>query len=281
MERKPITSLDYRPEHLAHVYSTCLYAATRLGDFLDDIVIIGGLVPSLLVNQTERIWDTNSHIGTLDLDVGLALPLLDDKRYRNFNEGLQDAGFRPDTAESGNPSHQRWRTGFNPPVTIDFLIPPSAEDDKGGSLRHMLPEFAAFITPGLQTAFTDRQEVTLEGLTPAGEQARREMWVCGSGAFTVLKALAFGHRGSEKDAYDMAYVWYGIGIEHIARCLEPLLGDPDVERALDIIRENFTSLDNTGPRRAADFLTEGPYDEIRADTVGFATTLLSLLSRLD
>ena len=280
MIRRPTTSLDYRPENLVHVYSTCLYAATRLGDYLDDIVVIGGLVPSLLVDQTEKIWSMDSHTGTLDVDMGLSLAILDEERYRNFDGRLLDAGFVPDTSEAGNPSHQRWRTEFSPSITIEFLIPPSSEDDEGGRLKHILPGFAAYITPGLHTAFVDRKMVTLEGYTPADEEARREIWVCGPGAFTVLKALAFSNRGAEKDAYDMAYVWYGVGVERVARSLEPLLEDPDVERALDIIRENFTSLDSTGPRRAADFLTEGPYDEIRADTVGFATNLLSVLSRL-
>ena len=77
----------------------------------------------------------------------------------------------------------------------------------------------------------------------------------------------------------MAYVWYGMGVERVAKCLEPLLGDPYVERALEVIREDFTTLDGTGPTGAADFLREGPFDEIRADVVGLATTLLERVCR--
>jgi predicted nucleotidyltransferase len=39
-----------------------------------------------------------------------------------------------------------------------------------------------------------------------GERASREIWVCGPGAFVVLKALAFRTRGENKDAYDLYYV---------------------------------------------------------------------------
>ena len=78
----------------------------------------------------------------------------------------------------------------------------------------------------------------------------------------------------------MAFVWYGVGVERVAVSLEPMLGDPHVERALNVIRDNFTDLDSTGPRRAAGFLSEGPFDDIRADTVGLATNLLSMLSKL-
>ena len=147
MTNKPTTAAGYEPDNLGDVYSTCLYLATRFGDFLDDIVVVGGLVPSLLVNQSELIWDTDSHAGTLDLDLGLALALLDEERYQNFDERLQEAGLAPDLSESGNPSHQRWRATFNPSVTIDFLIPPSADDDEGGRLRHILRGFRPSLLP--------------------------------------------------------------------------------------------------------------------------------------
>ena len=42
---------------------------------------VGGLVPSLLINQEELPAGANAHVGTLDLDVGLTLKLLDDGRY--------------------------------------------------------------------------------------------------------------------------------------------------------------------------------------------------------
>jgi hypothetical protein len=35
-------------------------------------------------------------------------------------------------------------------VTVDFLIPPSLDTDKGGDLRHIEKDFAAVITPGLR-----------------------------------------------------------------------------------------------------------------------------------
>ena len=87
-----------------------------------------------------------------------------------------------------------------------------------GRLKHILPNFAAFVIPGLHMAFCDRQRVVLQGRTPSGEEAQREIWVCGPGAFTVLKALAFENRGANKDAYDTAYVWRGLGVERTAEC---------------------------------------------------------------
>jgi hypothetical protein len=35
MPEKPTTAAGYTPDHVARVKSTCLYLATKLGDFLD------------------------------------------------------------------------------------------------------------------------------------------------------------------------------------------------------------------------------------------------------
>ena len=206
------------------------------------------------------------------------LAILHEERYRALGERLRDAGFEPDTNESGNRTLQRWRTGFSPSVTIDFLIPPSDENDVGGTQRHILPDFAAVITPGLHLAFADRVRVPIEGRTPSGEEAGRDMWVCGPGAFTVLKALAFRNRGDNKDAYDMVYVWQGVGIESVVGCLEPVVDDRHVAQALDIIRADFGTIDSIGPRRTAEFMRGMPDDDIQADAVGLADRLLTQLS---
>ena len=46
--------------------------ATRLGDLLDEIVVVGGLVPYLLIDQEELPAGLDPHVGTMDLDMGLA-----------------------------------------------------------------------------------------------------------------------------------------------------------------------------------------------------------------
>ena len=49
MSDKPLYAADYLPEHTELVEQSLLYLATFIGEFLDDIVIVGGLVPGLLV----------------------------------------------------------------------------------------------------------------------------------------------------------------------------------------------------------------------------------------
>ncbi|MCH8476203.1 MAG: hypothetical protein LAT55_13360 [Opitutales bacterium] len=48
---------------------------------MDEIVIIGGLVPSLLIDQNNLPSDTDPHAGTIDLDLGLTFALVTEERY--------------------------------------------------------------------------------------------------------------------------------------------------------------------------------------------------------
>jgi len=164
-------------------------------------------------------------------------------------------------------------------VTLDFLIQPSQPEDRGGQLRHIEGDFAAIIAPGLDLAFEDRRLVRLSGVTILGEDAERDVWVCGPGAYVVLKALAFELRGENKDAYDLFYTLrnFGRGVEDVARCLRPLLPRGDVARALDVLRRDFCQENLLGPRRVAEFIRRGPDEAIQADVVGFVRELLRAL----
>ena len=276
-EKKPQHASEYKSEQFALVRATCLYVATKLGDLMDDLVVIGGLVPSLLIDQEKLVDGVDPHVGTMDLDVGLALGLLDAGRYKALSERLRDADFEMDVNEkTGNVTRQRWTITKSGTVGVDFLIPPSLPEDKGGRLRDLERDFAAIIAPGLALAFQDRERVTLEGTTLFGEKASREIWVCGAGAYVVLKALAFDIRGENKDAYDLHYVIraYGAGVEDVAAKLRPIASSPDAKKALAILRRDFLDVDGVGPRRVADFVRGAPDDEVQADVVAFVEQLL-------
>ena len=51
MPEKPTTAAGYPPDQVARVKATCLYLATKLGDLMPELVVVGGLVPSLLIDQ--------------------------------------------------------------------------------------------------------------------------------------------------------------------------------------------------------------------------------------
>jgi hypothetical protein len=282
MAEKPYSRAGYSPTDTLLVRSTCLHLATILGDLIDDVVVAGGLVPALLVPQEGFASDEDAYPGTKDVDLGLALGLLDGHRYEAFTERLRGAGFVQGRNDRGNDTRQTWHLAEGSGATIDFLMAPSLPTDRPGRLRDIEGDFAAVITPGLQLAFTDREPVVIEGRTLHGERARRTVNVAGPGAHVVLKALALSERGANKDAYDLYYLLrhYPGGIEAIAARLAPLLDDEDARRAVDALRRDFTEPDHLGPTRTARFLYERPDAAIQADAAGLVRLLLKATERI-
>lgn len=74
--------------------SACQILALRLGDLLDDLVIVGGLVPTLLVRGGHLEVDGDVHAGTADLDVGISVSLLEGGRYHEIASALRAHGMQ-------------------------------------------------------------------------------------------------------------------------------------------------------------------------------------------
>ena len=277
MIKKPATAAGYPSDQAARVKATCLYLATKLGDLMPELVVVGGLVPSLLVDQQHLPETMEPHAGTLDLDLGLAFGLVGEERYQEVAERLRNAGFSPDKNDEGKPTRQRWRIS-DPVVTVDFLMEPEQSTEaQAGRLFALTKDWAAIIAPGLHLAFKNFQVVTLAGKTIAGETAQRDIRVCGAGAFMILKALAFRIRGENKDAYDLFYLLrnYGSGVLDVAAQLRPLLPDASAAKALEYLQADFKDAESIGPRRVAEFLFGRPDATVQADAVGFVRDLLN------
>ena len=75
----------------------------------------------------------------MDLDIGLALAILNRERYRELGARLRDAGFEPKVNEQGNTRLQTWTVGTPHPVSVDFLIPPTEQIDEGSSAGQCYP----------------------------------------------------------------------------------------------------------------------------------------------
>jgi len=279
--RKPRHRSGYCREETDQVKAALLTVAVTLGAMMDRICIVGGLVPSLLIDLqvgTDPETEAN-HPGTNDLDVALAITLLDDEEYAELGERLRQEGFGPDKNSKGNPTPQRWKLG-SLKVTIDFLLPPVPGVEDGRRMQPLEGDLSAIITPGLQLAHEEREEIILDGHTLKGERVRRPIPVCGPAAFAVLKALALNDRGEPKDAFDLVYVlrrWPG-GIADIVERLAPhvetdggIVGD-----ALGKLASDFESPDSHGPLRAAEFDGEQgeDLDAGAADAHGYVDDLL-------
>jgi len=278
---KPRDRSGYTPDGTQLVESACLTVAVALGELLDQLCVVGGIVPVLLIDRQagEYANPDDFHPGTNDLDVALGIALLHEEEYTEISRRLAGEGFGPDENEDGNPTPQRWKLeGVN--VTVDFLIPTLPGHPPEKRVQPLQSNFAAYITPGLDVAFDERVEVDILGTTLKGEKVRRTIPVCGPGAFVILKALAFRGRGFPKDAYDLVYVirrWPG-GAANIADRIAAhpeRHGDVD-EKALGILADDFGEPDLIGITRAVDFEGEvvDDRDAAAADVHGYVDDLL-------
>lgn len=278
MPEKPLTRWGYDAEETQQVVAATLSVAVVLGDLLDEVCIVGGLVPTLLIDYRREVSAEGGHCGTNDLDVGLTFAVLNDERYKEIAARLRGAGFRHDETAEGRAVIQRW-TMERVDVTIDFLIAPT-DDERGGALKHLESDFGAIVAPGLPLAFDERELIELAGVTLEGDRVSRAIPVCGPGAYVVLKALAFRGRGERKDAYDLNYVLgnWPPGVRDIARRMARLAEtNPDtVAEALAHIRDDYETIDHVGPRSVARFLDSGDEDAAAADARGRADDLLRL-----
>lgn len=281
VETKPRHRSGYNQEETELVETLCLTVVGTLGAYLDDLCVVGGLVPTLLIDRRLDPDETEEdrHPGTNDFDVGLSIALLDDGRYAAVSAQLRAEGFGPDKNEDGNEIRQRWCLAGTK-VKVDFLMAPPPGHEDGTRLHDLEPDLAALVTKGLDFAFEERIEVELEGEAIKRQKLRRKIPVCGPGAFTVLKALAFADRMEPKDAYDLVYVLRRFPesptsiVERLAQ-----LADRDrelIESALTCLARDFEQIESIGPQRTAEFTAESEDDleASAADAHGYVDDLL-------
>ena len=94
MPSKPLSSDGYGGGQLGRVRQTCIPMATKLGDLLDEIVVVGGLVPYLLVDQENLPSDLEPHAGTMDLDMGLALAIFESGALSRVGHQVERRGIQ-------------------------------------------------------------------------------------------------------------------------------------------------------------------------------------------
>lgn len=131
---KPTTMTGYSPETTSLARNTVLSLATWLGDLMEDVVIVGGLVPSLLVGDPPD--GVEPHAGTLDVDLALHLAVLDDERYTKISDRLRRAGAGPSLNADGAP-----QLGLLPGrgVEIGGHMPPRNHQRVAGRHRKQVP----------------------------------------------------------------------------------------------------------------------------------------------
>ncbi len=225
-----------------------------LGDFVDDMAIVGGWVPELLIPNPHE-----EHVGTMDIDLAFNPENISEDAYTTINELLTTHGFSPN--DQGNAQFKYFKTvtveGVEYTVEVDLLTGEYL-GETGRNRRHeSIQDIKALKARGVDLVFDRTETVTIEGGLP--NQGGKDILTCkvaGIVPFIIMKGIVLTRRKKEKDAYDLEYVLrnYPGGVHAVAQLIAVDINHTIVKESLRNIEAAFSSPEHYGPVSIVDFL---------------------------
>ena len=261
----PAGSTDLATASLLTVWSS-------LGDYQNDIVLVGGLVPKFLCNNPPDALPAV----TMDVDLGIALGA-SGGQYGTLSSHLQGVGFKRDGTR-----FRRDLKGLT--IFVDFLT----EAEKPDQSSAMVDDVPVSSFPGINRALALHRTVSVTGTDVFGGKQTCPIKVCEVGPFLVLKLNAFAHRQQPKDAFDVykTVVHYDGGTAEAAKGFQAEARlNSGFRVASDTLGTHFNTIDGGGPTLCAEFMIGGLQgqmpaadfdirrDQIREEMVGVADLL--------
>ena len=257
---EPTSAQEYDGRGTEATRRVLLDLAHVLGTYLDRLVVIGGIVPTLLLEGADM-----PHVGTLDIDLTLdAEALREDDEYAKMIELLEANGYVRSVAQAVptlRPFQLLRRVdlqdgGLEVDVIIDLLMP------RGTQLtKHRPPLIDALRVQkidGGRLALDQAVPYEITGRTPEGWTDRAYLRVVSIAGFLALKGNALKQRRKAKDAYDIYYVIRNTpnGLDALVQACRPLLNDPLAMDAFRQIASKFVTADAYGPGTVGTFLRD-------------------------
>lgn len=241
-----VTQADYSAKQVAAAKSVMLELTRLLGEYRDDIVIIGGWVPELLFS---------GHVGSIDVDLALNHRSIKEAGYATIEKLLLAQKYRKSDVQPFIFYRTVLVNREEIEVEVDFL---SGEySGTGRSHRHQsIQNIKGRKTRGCELAFDLTSEVTISGTLPNGGKDTVKVRVASVVPFIVMKGMAMYDRLKEKDAYDVYFCIknYPGGVDALIEEFSPHISQSLVKEALGKIGEKFATAEHVGPTHVADFL---------------------------
>lgn len=238
---------DYKKEEVQKCLSVLIELMTLLGEFRNNIVIVGGSVPPLLLPEAE-----DKYIGTLDVDIALDFTKIDDSTYKTIVDTLKERGYYQ---KEGDQPFKFYRDVEGMTVEVDLL----AAEYGGTSDNHRhqdVQDARARKARGCDLVFGRYVTVELIGKLPSGAENKVTVKIASIGPFLTMKGMTLWTRMKEKDAYDVYFCIknYPAGYEALAEQLKSIIKNKLVQEGLGKIRAKFETVNSIGPNFVADFL---------------------------
>ncbi len=239
---------DYERDAVQAAQSVMLELARILGEYKNDIAIIGGWVPYLLLGENGK-----QHIGSTDVDIALNHLNLQEIGYKTISQLLTARGY-----VIGSQPFIFYRTlqvgGRELRVQVDLLA--GEYEGTGASRRtQSVQDVKPRKARGCDLVFEMNEKILIKGVLPDGGIDSAEIQVASIVPFLVMKGIAMSDRLKEKDAWDIYFCLcnYPGGLEALASAFLPYLKHGLVIEGLQKIAEKFASSEHVGAIHVAQF----------------------------
>jgi len=244
-----LTFRDYSEDQIAAAKSVLLELVRLLAEYRDDIVVVGGWVPELILPAHP-----NRHVGTIDVDLALNHASLQEAGYETIRRLLLRRGYEPHEQQPFIFFRTSYIAGKAIRVEVDFLAGEYGGTGKSHRTQK-IQDTRARKARGCDLAFEMHSEVRVEGTLPEGGRDSATVLVASIVPFLVMKGMALHERLKEKDAWDIYFATtnYPGGIDALVAETGPHLNESLVREGLEKIGEKFASPEHVGPAFVADF----------------------------
>ncbi|MBU0595491.1 hypothetical protein KJ567_02245, partial [Candidatus Bipolaricaulota bacterium] len=153
-----VSRRDYNAEQVAAARSVLLELMLALGEYREDLVLVGGWAPTFLIPEPSK-----PHVGSIDVDLAVNHIHVTEDAYETIRTHLLKRCYKP---VPGNPAAFRRQVG-GVAVQVDLL----AGEYEGTEKRHRhqrIQETHLRKARGCDIAFLDPESVLLEGELPEG-----------------------------------------------------------------------------------------------------------------
>lgn len=252
-----VTFRDYSGDLVEAAHSVLLELVRLLGEYRDDLVVVGGWVPQLILPNEPL-----KHVGSIDVDLAFNHRNLQDAGYATIQKLLLARGYEQDHRQPFI-FHRTVSVGGNPiKVQVDFLAGEYEGTGKAHRTQHV-QEGRARKARGCDLAFDLFVETEIRGELPGGGADQAMVRVSSIIAFLVMKGMALHDRLKEKDAWDIYFTLtnYPGGLDALAAEIQPHIGHGLVQEGLKKIADKFATVAHVGPKFVADFEEVQEVDE--------------------
>jgi hypothetical protein len=246
-----VTQSDYNDREIQACLSVMLELMTVLGEFRENIVLIGGNVPFMLIKNAKE-----KHSGSLDIDIALNFMQIGNETYKTILEMLKSRKYYQKADVHPFVFFRDITDSADNKLTVQVDLLAGEYGGIGKSHRHQrVQDIKARKARGCDLVFDNAVEVVISGKLPGGAENSLTMRVAAIGPFLVTKGMAIWESAKEKHAYDIYYCckYYPGGPDMLVRDMGNVCENKLGKEGLEKIRSKFLKVNSIGPNWVADF----------------------------